>query len=355
MITERENYIRNATFNYPEWIPIRIAISDATWDQLREDLESVIIRHPVLFPDFNKGWRDYDNYKFGPRYTKGVASTDEWGCTWVASANGILGVVKKSPLTDWKDLQDYQFPDASVQEDCGHWDEERKRIENDRSCGEPAIGFGIHGFLFMRIQYLRGFENAMMDFAIKDPRLQGLIDKLVEHNMVIVNNYLNIGVDVMNFGEDLGTQTSTLLSPADFRHWIAPAYHKLMEPCKKRGVLVSLHSDGKILDILEDQIEAGVDIVNPQDLCNGIDNLAKRIKGKACIQLDIDRQSVIPFGTRKEIHELIEEEVRKLGSPEGGLEFVAGIYPPTPPENIDALFEALEKYRTYWWDQVNNI
>ena len=50
MITERENYIRNATFNYPEWIPIRVAISDATWDQLREDLESVVIRHPVLFP-----------------------------------------------------------------------------------------------------------------------------------------------------------------------------------------------------------------------------------------------------------------------------------------------------------------
>ncbi|MCD4669305.1 MAG: hypothetical protein K8S14_02540 [Actinomycetia bacterium] len=82
-------------------------------------------------------------------------------------------------------------------------------------------------------------------------------------------------------------------------------------------MLVFLHSDGKILDILEDQIEAGADIVNPQDLCNGIDNLAKRIKGKACIQLGIDRQSAIPYGTRKEIHELIEEEVRKSGSPKG--------------------------------------
>ncbi|MCD4669306.1 MAG: hypothetical protein K8S14_02545 [Actinomycetia bacterium] len=72
MITERENYIRNATFNHPEWIPMDIAISDASWDQLREDLESVVIRHPVLFPDFKKGWRDYDNCNFGPRYTKGV-------------------------------------------------------------------------------------------------------------------------------------------------------------------------------------------------------------------------------------------------------------------------------------------
>jgi uroporphyrinogen decarboxylase len=129
----------------------------------------------------------------------------------------------------------------------------------------------------------------------------------------------------------------------NYPEWIPINIHK------KKGALVYLHSDGKTLDILEDQIEAGVDIVNPQDLCNGIDNIAKRIKGKACIQLDIDRQKIVPFGTRKEIFELIEEEVRKLGDPRGGLEFIAGIYPQTPPENIEALCEALEKYRTYWW------
>jgi len=74
------------------------------------------------------------------------------------------------------------------------------------------------------------------------------------------------------------------------------------------------------------------------------------MKGRVCIRLDIDRQDIVPHGTRSEIRDLIEEGVRKLGAPEGGLEFIAGVYPPTPPENIDALCSALEEFRTYWWD-----
>ena len=157
--------------------------------------------------------------------TKDEPFTDTWGCTWITSTNGIEGIVRKSPLTDWKDFKNYKVPNAHFQSDRGprNWKEERKRIENGRAKGKLTVGSVPHGFLFMRIQYLRGFENAIMDFAFKDPMLNELIDRLVEHNMVIVDNYLNIGVDVMNFGDDLGTQTSTLISPDDFRYWIVPA------------------------------------------------------------------------------------------------------------------------------------
>jgi hypothetical protein len=107
----------------------------------------------------------------------------------------------------------------------------------------------------------------------------------------------------------------------------------------------------ELIDLL---IEAGVTIINPQDLCNGIDNLAREVKGRVCISLDVDRQKIVPFGTRREIRELVREEVMKLGSPRGGLMLVAGIYPPTPPENVDALCCAMEEFRTYWWDGRGN-
>ena len=66
--------------------------------------------------------------------------------------------------------------------------------------------------------------------------------------------------------------------------------------------------------------------------------------------MDIDRQKVVPFGTPAQIRELIEEGVRKLGSPKGGLELICGIYPPTPPENVDAVCNAMAEFRTYWFD-----
>jgi len=57
-----------------------------------------------------------------------------------------------------------------------------------------------------------------------------------------------------------------------------------------------------------------------------IDGLAREVKRRMRIRLDFDRQKVVPFGTSQEIHDLIEEEVQKLKSPEGELEFIAGTF-----------------------------
>jgi uroporphyrinogen decarboxylase len=201
----------------------------------------------------------------------------------------------------------------------------------------------------MRLWYVRGFEKLMLDFAADSLSLSKLIDIVAHYDLRYVRQWLEIGIDVMHFGDDLGMQTASILSPATFRKHLAPVYASLMQPCRARGTHVFLHSDGHIMELMDSLLECGVTIINPQDLCNGIDNLAREVKGRVCIALDIDRQRIVPFGTRSEVRELIKEEVMKLGSPQGGLMFVCGIYPPTPPENVDALCCALEEFRTYWW------
>lgn len=352
MLTQRENTLRNARFQGPEWIPAAVGVNDAAWDLYREDMEAVCLRFPEYFPHVRPGWRDYDAYAFAPAYRRGEPFTDAWGSVWETSTNGIEGVVTNAVLDDWAKLDAYRAPDANVLLDRGpvDWERVAEGIARTKAEGGLAAGGVAHGFLFLRLLYLRGFENAMVDFAAGEPNLLRLIGILVEHNRVIVERYLGMGVDVMCFADDLGTQTSTFLSPAMFHRYIAPAYRELMDPCKKAGALVYLHSDGRTLDILEEQVRAGVDIVNPQDLCNGIDNIARAIKGRACIELDVDRQTVLPYGSAKDIDDLIREEVMKLGSAAGGLQFVAGIYPPTPPENVEALCTALRKYRRHWWE-----
>jgi len=350
-ISERENYLRNVLMVGPEWIPCHFYISDASWDQLRKELEEVLIRHPKLFPNFKKGQREHENRDFGPAHRANELYIDAWGCTWKTAIDGLEGQVIKSPLTDWNKLKTYKPPDPLVQDDRGpaNWEKRAKQIKKDKEMGHLTIGGLPHGFFFMRLYYLRGFQNLMIDIADQAPQLSHLINMVAHHNMKIVNKYLSIGVDVMSFGEDLGTQTSSIISPAAFHKWVAPTYKALMQPCRRAGCLVYLHSDGYIMDLMDEFLQCGVNIINPQDLCNGIDNLAREVKGRMCISLDIDRQKIVPYGTRKEIRELIEEEVKKLGSPRGGLEMVCGIYPPTPPENIDALCSALEEFQAYWW------
>jgi hypothetical protein len=335
----------------PEWIPMRVVISGATWNQLRGDLEEVLALHPVLFPEFEKGLRDYENWDPGPAYRAGEDFKDAWECVWRSAVDGIEGVVVEHPLRDWERLDEYVPPDPLVQWDRGpaEWEGEEQRLKKDAREEKFLEGYLPHGFLFNRLQYLRGFENSMLDYALEDERLAKLIRMLVDHNRALVDRWLSYNVDVVHFADDLGTQTASVISPAHFHRWITPAYRALMQSCRQAGCHVYLHSDGYIMELMDEFLEAGVTIINPQDLCNGIDNLAREVKGRMCIDLDIDRQRIVPFGTAKEIWELIEEEVRKLGSREGGLEMVAGIYPPTPPENVHALCKAMEAFRTYWW------
>lgn len=351
-LSNRDNYLRNARFQGPEWMPYSVVISGATWNQLGEELEDVCARHPITFPGFEKGKRDFAKIDEGIIYTPGSRLTDAWGCVWEFPIDGLEGIVVGHPLADWNALETWQPPDPMTQGDREpvDWAKNFENVRRAKEAGEVASGALPHGYLFMRLYYLRGFENLMEDIATDEPLLHKLIDILVEHNLVIVNQWLKAGVDVIEFAEDLGTQTASCIGPKHFAKWITPAYAKLMQPAKSSNALVALHSDGYIMDIVDELLVAGVDIINPQDLCNGIDNLAREVKGRACIRLDIDRQKIVPFGTRAEIRELIEEEVRKLGSPQGGLEMIAGIYPPTPAENIDALCDALEEFRTYWWD-----
>ena len=350
-LSERENYLRTASMTGGEWIPMRVRITAAEWDMWREEMEEVVLRHPTLFPSFQKGQIDFDNIAYGLGKERGEF-TDNWGCVWRNEIAGIRGVVHTHPLADWSSFDSYEPPDPMHMTDYGavDWGARRERARQAKAEGLLTSGAVRHGFLFMRMYYLRGFENLMIDMATDDPRLPDLVEMLTEHNLQIVSEWLKMGVDVITFGEDLGMQTASFMGPELFRKWIAPSYKRLMGPCREAGSHVYLHSDGYILDIVDDILECGVTIINPQDLLHGISNLAAELKGRVCISLDVDRQSIVPFGTRQEIHDLIEEEVRTLGSPQGGLMFICGIYPPTPPENVDAVCCAFEKFRSFWWE-----
>ena len=54
------------------------------------------------------------------------------------------------------------------------------------------------------------------------------------------------------------------------------------------------------------------------------------------------------FGTPAQIDALIREEVGKIGSREGGLMMIYGLYPDVPLENVRALMDAMTRYATFY-------
>lgn len=143
-------------------------------------------------------------------------------------------------------------------------------------------------------------------------------------------------------------QVGPMIPPDLFRKYIKPSYARLMKKAQDAGALIEMHSDGDIRTLADDLVDAGVQAINLQDLVNGIDWIAARFKGKTCVHLDIDRQQITPFGSPESIDRLVREEVSKIGTPQGGLMMIYGLYPGIPLKNIRALMDAMERYAGYY-------
>ena len=269
---------------------------------------------------------------------------DRWSTRWKYPLEALDGIAIEHPLSDWESLSSFTWPDPA---DYTDWAEAERHAKESREQGKIAVGSTDHGFLFLRSTYIRGYENAMIDFATEDERMRELIDGIAGYWVRVAKRWLDIGVDAIQFGDDLGLQNALPISPDTWRSWIKPSYKKVFSECRKANVFVGLHSDGYIVDIIPDLIDCGVESLNPQDLVNGLDNLEHLAKGKVHILLDIDRQSLTVRGTPEEIDKHVENCIRTLGANDGGLSLIWGVYPPTPPENILAVYNAMNKYATY--------
>jgi len=329
-------------FRFPERIPCGIGFAPLTWHTHREKLEEVVLRHPLLFPGYRKGSVDFDS--FGDVYREGEYYTDNWGCVWYNRIGGLEGQVVGHPLEDWAALENYEFPDVMTKSERGDrdWNSIRESIARQKERGELVVANGER--LFDRLYFLRGFENLMMDFATDDPHLQVLIDRFTEHQLKLVNEYLKIGVDAVAFHTDIGAQNALMISPAKFRKYIKPMFMKLFRPIREAGAHVILSSDGRLIEIVDDLIECGVSVHDPQLRANTLDDIEKFYKGRLCANVDLDRQ-MWAFCTPEDIDAQVKEVVERLYMPEGGLMISASVWDAnTPIENIDALCTALEKH-----------
>lgn len=305
-------------FEYPEYIPVGVSLLPATWIRYRRALDELVARHPILFGDHTVGTRDYDAVQ--GQYAAGE-HVDAWGCVWRNVREGCDAIV------------------------IGHPVPTREAV---RALKPPAPGAGLpHGFMWLRLADLRGFEEIMVDFAEEPPELQMLIDLVLEYNLGETRRLLESHPSVVYFGDDLGMQTGLAIGAEKWRKYLKPCYAAIYGLCHEAGAWVYMHTDGHIIPIIKDLVECGVNVVNPQIRANGLDNLARECKGKVCVNLDLDRQ-LFPFCKPEELDAHVREAVEKLGAPEGGLWLSAECGPDVPLENIEAICQALEKYRGYF-------
>ena len=316
-----DDRIKSLKWQRPSRIPISAGILPAAWMKHREALDAIVRRHPLLFGE-QTAPRNYDAVYRNTYYAG--EHVDVWGCVWSNMKTGMEAIVTGHPLPTRASVRQAQMPE---QDDL-----------------LP------HGFMWLRLADLRGFNEIMLDFAEEPPELGLLIDKVLRYNQRQVGLKLAAvqqSEQILYFGDDLGMQRSLAISPAKWRRYLKPCYQQLYTPVLAAGHHVYMHTDGHILEIIPDLVDCGVRVVNPQVGANGLENLARVCKGKVCVDLDLDRQ-MFPFWTPAEIDAHIRTAVETLGSPEGGLWLKAEIGDDIPLANVEAICQALETYSGYF-------
>jgi hypothetical protein len=336
MATGKENFYKQMALEGDDPI-VRtgVGIAYPVWDQYKERL------------DWLEGFSKYAGVGISrsPGVKPNTEVVNNWSERWIYPLDSLDGICIEHPIASWDALKTYIPPDPDVFTD---WKQTKINFQKNNEQGHVNHGGTDHGFIFLRLTYLRGFENLMIDIAEERPELFDLIKIVENYWFEVVKRWIDCGVTTIGFGDDMGMQNASPISLDDWRKYIKPSYKRIFSYCRAHGVHTSLHSDGYILDIIPDLIECGVSSINPQDLVNGLDNIKRLAWGKVYIHLDIDRQNITVFGTPEEVDAHIFNCIKTLGSPKGGMSMVWGVYPGTPIGNIEACVKALDKYATYW-------
>jgi uroporphyrinogen decarboxylase len=157
-------------------------------------------------------------------------------------------------------------------------------------------------------------------------------------------------VQIAYVTDDLGSQSSLLISPRMFRQLLKPRMKELHDHIKScADVKLMFHTDGAVLPLVDDFLEMNVDILNPvQTSVNGLEDtfaLKESFGDRLSFHGAIDVQQMLPNATTEELEDEIARRVYDLGR-NGGyiLAPCHNIGHDIPPENIVTLFEKAREF-----------
>jgi uroporphyrinogen decarboxylase len=239
--------------------------------------------------------------------------------------------------------------------DPGFWETLRANALALRNSTDRAIMVVVGCNLFEWGTFLRRIDNFLMDIAAEPDQVERLLDALMEiHLSTLEKVCAAVGdvADVCRFGDDLGTDTGPFMAPASYRQLFKKHHTRLCEYVHKNSTMRTfLHSCGSIHSLLPDLIEAGFDVINPvQTACRHMEpERLKKDFGKdvAFWGGGADTRAVLNHGTPRQVKDDVRRRIDIL-APGGGFVFntIHNILPDVPPENIEAMFEAVEEYNS---------
>ncbi len=277
---------------------------------------------------------------------------DVYGCTYrqVAYEGGSYRECVSHPLAEYDSVEqiegEYRWPSA----DWYDYSVIPGQIEGAEE--RPVCGGGSEPFLTYK--HLRGDRQAFMDLVLNPEIVHHCLDRLFDfcyERTRRIYEQIPGKVTYSYVAEDMGSQEGLLVSKKHIHEFLLPRMKRMMDLAHEAGAYVFHHSDGSIMEIIPDMIEAGIDVLNPiQWRCKGMHRgeLKERFGGQVAFHGAMDNQYTLAFGSVEEVRREVEENIRILGR-DGGyiLAPCHNIQAVSPPENIVAMYDTAHRLGRY--------
>lgn len=233
----------------------------------------------------------------------------------------------------------------------------KERVAEIKAQGDHAVCLYLPGGVIHRGYAMRGFEAYLKDLYKSPEALQRLMDKLCDFWCDTAETAIAAAgpenIDIIYFGEDLGTQDGCMFDPETiYANYLKPRHRRMVRTVKdltNDKVKVCFHCCGSAYYFIPHLIEIGVDALNPVQV-TAKNMEPERLKAdfgdRLCFWGGINTQRILPFGTPAQVAEEVRRIIGILGAGGGYvLNSVHNIQAEVPPENIVAMFEAGVQHR----------
>lgn len=264
---------------------------------------------------------------------------DEWGCRFWNIQEGVIGEVKNPQVRDedWEDAKNVRVPEELLSFDIEQVNAEcakhQDKFLTSHNVARP----------FEQLQFIRGTVDLYMDLMDPPKGMLEFMERMHDFYCRLCEKWAQTDVDSINFMDDWGSQKDLLIPPAVWEKYFMPMYRDYIDIAHKHGKKAFMHSDGNTLRIIPKLIDLGLDAINTQIFCIGVEKL-KEFRGKITFWGEVDRQYLLPFGTREEIDAAVQSVYDTLWQ-DGGCIAQCEFGPGGNPDNVYRVYKKWSEAR----------
>ncbi len=232
------------------------------------------------------------------------------------------------------------------------WERLRKRVKQLRDPIKKLKDMGYwvtmegKGAFEATWMLFRGLEEIWYDVA-DDPEFvkrmsNRAVDAIIRLGLMVAEE---CEVDAIWITDDMGTQHAPYFSPAAYRSIFKEPSSKMVKAFHEKGLKITYHSHGNVMQLFEDIVDVGFDSIDPLDSYDGMDlEVLKNHYGDRTV-LKGGITCTIGYMSRAELKDHLQEVVSTGGSTRFILSGAGGVPPEMSINSLNYYLDLIRRIR----------